>query len=275
MAEKTPFESQDVLFTEARGCQMLFVKYRDQTRTVSFPHSNGACNICGDNSGLKMKCGHYLCPDDILDRAWQQVQSMKYYICCTECDCNIPTEDIIKFGLPTLEEEQFLTTAITTNFYESQDIKECPQCHTLCSRQNSDSPQVHCSICPTKGKDYFMFCWYCMKEWKNEGNNQVCGNSKCMKESIETLMSSPKKEFTDYNGKSVSIPSWRACPNKRCYTLIEHTIKCNRMTCCRCKTEFCFICLTKANDGSLYCKSKSYNTTGIKCVPAPIQTKLI
>ena len=274
MAQKTPFELKDVIFTEARGCQLLFVKYRDQIRTVSFPHSNGACNTCGDNSGLKMKCGHYLCPDDILDRAWQQVQTMKYEVCCTECDCIILTEDIIKYGLPTLEEEQFLTTAITTNFYESQDIQECPKCRTLCSRQRTDSPQVHCIICPKKGGDCFMFCWYCLREWKNKGNHQVCGNARCMRESIETLIKSPMKNFTDANKKTISIPKWRACPNKSCSTLIEHEDLCNEMTCCKCKTKFCFICLTNANDGSLACKSRSYNATGIKCVTAPIQTKL-
>ena len=221
-----------------------------------------------------MKCGHYMCPDDILDSAWQQVQTMKYEVCCTECDCIFPTEHIIKYGLPTLEEEQFLTTAITTNFYESQDIQECPQCRTLCSRQGTDSPEVHCTICPKKGESYFMFCWYCLREWKNKGNHQVCGNARCMRESIETLIKSPMKNFTDANRKTISIPKWRACPNKSCSTLIEHKDLCHQMTCCKCYTKFYFICLSKASDGSLACKSESYSGTGIKCVPAPIQTKL-
>ena len=269
-----PFDLRGVSYTEARSCKMRFAPYR-KLRTVS-DHPTGQCNVCFEEGcGLKMKCLHYTCPDDILNYAWLQVETMKYEITCADANCSksIPTEDIIKYGLPTLEEEQFLTTAITTNFYESQDIQECPKCHTLCSRQRTDSPQVHCSICPQKGGDYFMFCWYCLREWKNKGNHQVCGNANCMKESIETLMKSPMKNFTDHNGKTISIPKWGACPNKSCSTLIEHEDFCNQMT-CKCKTKFCFICLSKASDGSLACKSRSYNATGIKCVPAPIQTKL-
>ena len=252
---------------------MLFVKYRDQTRTVSFAHPNNDCNTCGDDTGLRMRCGHYLCPDDLLDQAWREVETMKYEVSCTACDKIIPYEDIIKFGLPTLEEEQFLTTAITTNFYESQDINECPKCHTLCSRQRSDSPQVHCSICPKSGANYFMFCWYCLRDWKNLVDQQVCGNANCMRETIQTLLNCPKKDFTDFNGKSISIPIWRACPYEDCNTLIEHTIACNMMT-CKCRRKFCFICLRKTNNDSFDCKSRSYNNTGIRCSSAPIQTKL-
>ena len=268
-----PFDLRGVSYTEARSCKMRFAPYR-KLRTV-FGHPIGQCNVCFEEGcGLKMKCGHYTCPDDILAYAWQQVEAMKYEITCADCSKPIPTEDIIKYGLPTLEDELFLTTAITTNFYESQDIQECPKCHTLCSRQRTDSPQVHCTICPKKGGDFFMFCWYCLREWKNKGNHQVCGNSKCMKESIETLMKSPRKTLTDRNGKTISIPKWRACPNKSCSTLIEHRDLCNKMTCCKCPTEFCFICLTKASDGSLACKSECHYAKIINCVPAPIQTKL-
>ena len=186
MAISNPFDENDVSFTKARGCQILFIN-RDQRRTVSFDHPKSDCSVCWDASGLKMECGHYMCPDDILDQAWQEVQIMKHEIPCTKCKKIIPFEDIIKFGLPTLLEEQFLTAAITTNFYGSQDIQECPECRTLCTRQRNDTAEVHCIICPKKGGNYFMFCWYCLREWKNKGNHQVCGNSNCMRESIQVL----------------------------------------------------------------------------------------
>ncbi|KAI6660681.1 hypothetical protein LOD99_10323 [Oopsacas minuta] len=273
MADLDPFEKNKVSFSEARGCQLLFVKFRDQERTVSFSHPNGNCNTCGHPSGLQMKCGHLICPDDILDKAWHDIGNMKFEISCTECENIILMKDIFKFGLPTLEEEQFLTTAITTNYYESQDIQQCPQCKTLCQREKKDSPQIFCVICPRRGKDYYTFCWYCLRDWKNTDSHQVCGNEKCLREKTLALINSPMKDFKDHNGKVVSIPTRRACPRKGCHTLIEHTQACNTMTCCSCKNDFCFICLSQSSSGSLACKSKSYNATGIRCSPAPIQTK--
>ncbi|KAI6655649.1 hypothetical protein LOD99_11374 [Oopsacas minuta] len=274
MADVNPFEQKNVSFTEARGCELMFDEFRDEKRTVSFSHPSGTCNTCFHSSGLRMKCGHFICPDDILGKAWGDISNMKFEISCTGCDKIISMQDVIKFGLPSLEEEQFLTTAITTNFYESQDIQQCPQCKTLCQRERKDNPKVFCLICPRKLNNYYSFCWYCMRDWNNSNSDKVCGNVNCMREEIEVLINSPRKDFKDYNGKIVSIPLWRACPRKDCHTLIEHTSKCNTMTCCSCEKDFCFICLSKASDGSLACKSKSYNETGINCTPAPIQTKL-
>ena len=275
MADANPFEIKNVLFSEARGCQKLFLNYRDQKRTVKFLHPNGTCNTCGDPSGLKMKCGHFICPDDILDKAWLDVGNMKYEIICTECDKEISMQDVFKFGLPALDEEQFLTTAITTNFYESQDIQQCSQCNTLCQREKKDTPQVHCIICPCQGTKCYTFCWYCLGEWKNSNSHEVCGNDNCKRKEINILVNSAQKTMKDYQGKTVSIPIWRACPRKECRRLIEHTERCNKMTCPGCKKDFCFICLSLSSDGSLACKSGSMEPpAGIRCRPAPIQTKL-
>ena len=274
MAAANPFDDKQISFTEARDCQNKFMYYRDQERTVKFPHPNGTCNTCRDPSGLQMKCGHFICPDDILDKAWYDVSSMQFEILCTQCDKEIPMEDVFKFGLPKLDEEQFLTMAITTNYYERQDIQQCPQCDTLCQREKKDSPQVNCIICPRKGKDYYTFCWFCLREWKNSNSREICGNDLCRRAEITTLINSPMKEFEDHNGKKVNIPMWRACPRKGCHTLIEHTIACSIMTCISCRRGFCFICLKLANGDSLDCKTSTYNKVGIKCRPAPIQTKL-
>ena len=273
MATANPFEEKEVPFTHARECQNVFAYSRDEERTVNFPHPQGKCNTCYDPSGLKMKCGHFICPDDILNKAWIDVSQMKFEITCPNCDREISMEDVFKFGLPKLDEEQFLTMAITINFCESQDIQQCPKCDTLCQRERKDSPQVNCTICPRKGNNYFTFCWYCMREWKNSKSHQVCGNDECRREDIIALINSPMKEFKDNNGKTVTIPKLRACPRKGCHTLIEHTTGCNTMI-CRCGNTFCHICLSLAKYGSFACKSKSYNSTGVTCKPAPIQTKL-
>ena len=276
MAEYTsnPFFARGIEFIDSRAGGKYFDGTRDEKRMVKFFHPTGQCSTCYHETGLRMECGHYICPDDILDWAWEQLSNMKHEIGCTECGKTIKQDDIIKFGLPTLEEKQFLLTAITTNFCESQDIQTCPKCQTLCQRTRTDNPQVHCTVCAKKRGNVFMFCWYCMREWNNPSNAYVCGNANCKKELIEKLINSPKKEFMDNNGNKVVIPTTRACP--RCQTLYEHTYGCNLFTCTSagCGQQFCFICLSKKIGGSLICKSVSYNTIGIKCKPAPIQTKL-
>ena len=272
MAEYDPFFARKVEYSSSRACGDLFIGMRDQTRTVSFPHPTGDCTICTDDSGLRMACSHFICPDDILNWAWQQLSNMKHEISCAECPEIISQDDIIRFGLPTLEEKQFLLTAFSTNLCESQDIQECPQCRTLCQRTRTDNPQVHCTVCPKKPGNLFMFCWYCMREWNNPSNYQICGNVGCKSEIIEKLVNSPFKDIGDLHGKRVRIPSIRACP--KCHTLLEHKELCNQFTCSFCKLLFCFICLTCASGGSLICKSSSLGLAGIVCTPAPIQTKL-
>ncbi|KAI6653415.1 hypothetical protein LOD99_3634 [Oopsacas minuta] len=247
---------------------MYFI--RDETRTVSFTHPTGECCVCYDDSGLKMRCGHYICPDDILLNTWEQIQHLKFEVSCPSCPAIISIEDIMKFGLPDCEEKQFIEAAISVNFCESQDIQQCPNCQSYCQRKKTDTAQVQCTICTKNMKKSFEFCWFCLREWNNAANYQICGNLNCKREEIQKLRNSPKKVFRDDGGKVLSIPILRACP--KCFTIIEHTKGCNEMTCKVCKTAFCFICLAKTEEGSLVCSGRTY--TAITCVAAPIQTKL-
>ena len=248
-----------------------FIGKRDYTRTVSFPHPNGECCICSDDSGLKMKCGHYICPDDILDSVWSQIKSLKYQITCATCTTIIDTDDMIKFGLPSEEEKQFLTTALSVNFCSSQDIQQCLNCKSYCQRQNTDSPQVTCLVCTKNTGTNYLFCWCCLRRWKNApANYQNCGNVGCNKDKIDQLQAAPLMEFKDVKQRKVSVPTLRACP--QCKSLVEHTSGCNSMTCEYCRFVFCFICLTPTTGGSLICKSTTWDPRApINCTPAPLQ----
>ena len=119
-------------------------------------------------------------------------------------------------------------------------------------------------------EDFLCFAGTVCVNGKIASDKQVCGNANCKTELIEKLINSPKMEFRDSIGKKVTIPTMRACP--RCQTMLEHTGGCNTFTCSSsiCKHIFCFICLSASKS----CKSISWNETGIRCSPAPIQTKL-
>lgn len=251
-----------------KGCDIFGI--RNETRTVSFSHPKDECCVCTDDGGLKMSCGHYMCPDDILNHTWEQLKHLKYEISCASCPVIIKMEDIMKFGLPDDEEKQFIEAAISVNFCESQDIQQCPNCQSYCQRIRSDTAQVICTMCTKRTGGNYEFCWFCLRKWNNKGNYQICGNQNCLREEIEKLRMCPKKDFRDRKGKVLSVPTLRACP--KCFTVIEHESACNEMTCIRCRTAFCFICLARTSEGSLVCSGRTYNT--ITCVPAPTQTKL-
>ncbi|KAI6660677.1 E3 ubiquitin-protein ligase RNF19B-like [Oopsacas minuta] len=249
------------------GCD-FFIGLRDETRTVTFPHPNGECCICSDEGGLRLKCGHYICPDDILDHAWQQINNLKHKISCASCTTLLDVDDILILGLPDEQEKQFLTTALSVNACLSQDIQQCPRCQSYTQRIKPDDPQVTCIVCTKTSIKPFRFCWYCLGEWNGLVN---CGNEFCSKEKIKQLKSSPMKEFKDRDGNIVRFPQVRACPN--CCSLLEHESGCNEIKCDFCNHIFCIICLTQMRSGSLVCRSTSWNST-ITCIPAPIQTKL-
>lgn len=244
-----------------------FIENRDETRTVKFPHPKGECCVCRDEGGLKMHCEHFICPDDLLIIAWDSIGKRKHEISCGSCTSIISVDDIIKFGMPKMDEEQFLISAISVNFCESQDIQQCPRCKSYCERMDSTSPQVKCTVCSKKLGREFQFCWYCLNIWKDISNIQNCGNPKCKQDVVNQLHDSPKMIFEDNQGISVSVPQIRACP--RCSTIIHHDDGCNEMTCI-CGLMFCFICLRNTSEGSLLCTGRDY--TDITCTPAPVQT---
>lgn len=267
---KCALDTYDVKLWDVRVGANYFIENRNESRTVPFPHPKGDCSICGDRSGLKMQCGHYICPDDLLDLAWNQIEHLKHEISCGTCPSIISIDDIITFGLPNDDEKQFLLTAVSLNYCESQDIQQCPGCLTYCQRLRTDSPQVKCTVCTKKkGKD-FEFCWVCLKQWNNPDNYKVCGNFGCKGRDLAQLRNCAKKEFKDREGTVVFVPQMRACP--KCFTILEHLSGCNEMTCKKCEEKFCFICLAKTEGGSLICSGRTYRI--ITCTPAPVQTKL-
>ena len=263
------FEAKKIEVGEVRVGAELFQGKRNSSRTVSFAHPKGSCCVCFDDGGLKMKCGHYICPDDLLNHTWHQIKVLKYQINCVCCTNNIDIADIITFGLPSEDEKQFLQAAISVNSCVSQDIQQCPNCKSYCKRPGTSASQVQCIVCTRKKGKSFMLCWYCLKEWKTPGNTEICGNHDCTKSRKEILENSPTMEFRDGKGKVTKVPRERACP--KCLTILHHIRGCNEMACKYCRHIFCFICLTPTREGKVICKTTSWNGT-IGCTPAPRQT---
>ena len=85
-----------------------------------------------------VKCEHYLCLDDLLDYAWDQIRCMKYEISCPICTCNLDIHDILCFGLLEENEKQCITEAISLNLCLNQNVQQCPRSNSYCQRKKTD-----------------------------------------------------------------------------------------------------------------------------------------
>ena len=123
-----------------------------------------------------MKCGHYICPDDILNSAWQQINNSKHEITCVMCTRVFDIDDLLKFGLPSEQEFQFLTTALSFNFLSRPDemieltdknqknvkvprMRACPGCKTLLQHDGGCN-EMTCDHCRHS------FCYICLSPTK-------------------------------------------------------------------------------------------------------------
>lgn len=119
---------------------------------------------------------------------------------------------------------------------------QCPGCNLLVSRKDKNNVCVECSVCTERKGWTYAFCWQCRQEWKGPGpRSDGCENVGC-RNPLDILANCPSINFKDVKGVD-NCPSIRACPN--CGTLLEHNEQyCKSLTCTRCKTKFCFVCLS-------------------------------
>ena len=246
-----------------------FASNRDPKRTKDLPDPGEICCICCVEEGYEMKCNHYICPNCLLDLAWLEIENQKYAICCGNCKTKIDIDDVIHFGIPDGTEKQFITSALSLNLINKEDVQQCPSCLSYCERIDPEDIQVNCAYCTNELSKPYLFCWNCLGEWNNKENNIQCGNKDCGNIIDKILNESPKITF-EGSRKIIETPSVRACPN--CYSLVEHIELCNEMTCTSCEHIFCFICLSPKENDALICNTESWDGA-IRCTPAPIQDK--
>lgn len=232
----------------------------------SVPRSNEPCMITFlEGESVQMPCSHAISPDGLMDYCWNEVSSgRKYEIRCCICNSEWPIDVIKRFGGASVDELRMLEEGLSKNYCRvHSDISECPGCTSLCERKNASNNCVQCPICTRKNGEAYHFCWQCLHPWKSALSAKQCGNTSCNGELVGQLLNAPE---TDVIG--VKVPSVRACPN--CSSLIQHKSGCKQMTCKKCSTGFCFICLRKKTpEGSWTCGAWNF-----QCKVAPRQTRL-
>ncbi len=118
---------------------------------------------------------------------------------------------------------------------------QCPGCDWLIERSDSSNLSVQCTICSAKNKQTFEFCWQCLREWKGQRpRSDRCDNEDCSNNDLDLLRDCSTIILKD--ASNIECPAVRACIT--CGLLINHnTSACKSVTCSRCKTVFCFVCL--------------------------------
>lgn len=122
------------------------------------------------------------------------------------------------------------------------DVKACPGCKCFVMRGDLTDLSVKCTVCTAKKQRNYIFCWQCLREWIGRApRSDRCDNPGCTNQALELLRTCPDIVFASVKGVT-GCPCVRACPH--CGMLVEHDkTKCKNVICCRCKQEFCFVCL--------------------------------
>ena len=237
----------------------------------SIPRSDEDCMISlVSGESVRMPCEHPITPDALLDYCWSEIASLKYEIKCPLCSSEWSLDVIKRYGGTSDVELRQLEEGIARNACRRDPkIQKCPFCGVFCERQNSSVNSVICILCSKNGENK-VFCWRCLRPWNNPSMTAVsCGNAQCEvnRDKLKQLEESPMV-VVGYLKERKQIYKLRACPG--CATLIEHDGGCKQMTCKKCKTEFCFICLCQRDScGRWQCGF--YNSP---CELAPIQEVL-
>jgi len=154
---------------------------------------------------------------------------------------------------------------IAINFAGKDSITlTCPGCFTWCSKVDSKQTRMRCFICTREIGKEFLFCGYCLREWKNARSGR-CANSECrsIEATLDILQNSPVTNL--YGG---TWPTIRLCP--RCGILTEFVDGCSQIHCELCHYYYCFLCLKGANSkAELQCIP--YNSP---CQRASLQTSI-
>ena len=224
----------------------------------------GNCCVCGENNGNRMRCGHFICSQDLLDDTWTQINSNKHKISCAQCTEIFNLSEIFKFVKINEEAKRSMTKAIEDNLANSEGKVQCPSCNSYCQRQIVCPSQVKCVSCTRTSFQPYIFCWYCSGKWKDPSNYRACGNKNCGRVELNKIANPPMVSFKRGIIRSITVPRIRICP--QCSTIIELIDGCSQMMCRICNNHFCFICLKKVGT----CTTTTYDKS-ITCSPAPIQ----
>ncbi|ESN98785.1 hypothetical protein HELRODRAFT_162245 [Helobdella robusta] len=236
------------------------------------------CQICFcEKSGymcLKLSgCGHIFCKDCLKSFLDVQIKdgNVKSLQCLAEkCSTEI-NHSMVKSLVDAETFERYDRLLLKASLESMSDIAYCPRpwcaCPVIMDRKNG---MGSCQACQ------YTFCIYCKMGY--HGVEKCRLKSEEMKRLYSKYMEATKSEQLELEkiyGKKmfmdilsqVETDNWletnsKKCPN--CKSNIEKNEGCNKMTCTKCKSFFCWLCLKQLDNFNPYShysdvKSKCYN----------------
>lgn len=252
-------------------------RYDPNDRTLTFDDGPDDLDFFYDEfppPRARMSCGHVVTPMSLTNWCRRLLTEGKSTFECGASGCKAvwSYKEVCKMALLTPEEmkefEQKLFKIASKSFL---DVKACPGCKRYVMRSNVTDLSVICTVCTAKKQSKYLFCWQCLREWKGQaGRSDRCDNPGCTNQALKLLEICPEIVFLSVKGVT-GCPSVRGCPT--CGMLVEHDkTKCKNVVCCRCKKEFCFVCLKFTQECQRLAPRSWYGpcSTGV----APRQTSL-
>lgn len=190
------------------------------------------CSIClqkitAKNVIVVRKCNHYYCKGCIIKYILETISNSMKHIKCPDPKCGkIITHNLVKELIDPSIFEMYDIRLMNLCIEMSNDMTYCPKidCLKICVKEDC-SNKVNCVVC------YNQFCFLCKNIYTDK--NHICNKN--------DLLNKISKDIADayaYNKYTV-----KPCPNPKCRYIIEKIDGCNRVTCTRCTTEFCWSCL--------------------------------
>nr|XP_015802295.2 E3 ubiquitin-protein ligase RNF19A [Nothobranchius furzeri]XP_054603683.1 E3 ubiquitin-protein ligase RNF19A [Nothobranchius furzeri] len=230
-------------------------KYDPLDATLTFVDGDDDLDpVSSDSVSLRarLSCGHAVTPESLTQWCRCQLEDGKHEFRCpavvdvlTNKLCNQlwSYQEVRRLAALDVEEMQYFEEKMARLAVDSYcDVQSCPKCKTCVERKDLSSLCVQCVVCTADQKKAYQFCWQCQKKWKDPGRQSGrCGNNGCINKDLQLLQTCKDISLPEVEGVT-SCPSVRACPV--CGMKVEHNRQfCKNITCPRCDTEFCFVCL--------------------------------
>ncbi|PIK59267.1 putative E3 ubiquitin-protein ligase RNF14-like [Apostichopus japonicus] len=204
-----------------------------------------SCGICySDVQGIDcvsfMPCQHVYCKECVTEHFSVNIKEGRVLgLCCPETDCEsmaIPGQvrDMVDESLFQRYDSLLLQTSLDS----MDDIFYCPRpgCGEAVIKDESGHLAT-CSLCR------YVFCTLCGKP-----NHGVFDCQQAKREKIELMKRMKReeaermdRELEEIAGEAYVLKKSKRCPS--CGFHIQKSGGCNKMTCCRCRTYFCWVCM--------------------------------
>ncbi|XP_065178530.1 E3 ubiquitin-protein ligase RNF14-like [Sycon ciliatum] len=240
--------------------------HNEDQRAVAFASAYHDCEVCfitqpGEKCIQFLPCHHAFCKECM--KSYFEVQIAEGAVTSLHC----PAGKCESQALPTqvqalVSQEQYgkyERLLLQRGLESMEEIVLCPAriCQQPVVKDGGDSNMATCAACKLS------FCILCRRVWHGVNPCSVSNSEKAKlvkkyqsgtKEERAALLKVYGSRITRYVEESIS-EEWltensKACPS--CGSHIQKTEGCNKMTCRRCRNNFCWMCLANLNRHNPY-----------------------